>query len=115
MKFLPLTRQVELEESNPENLVIASTGDLFYRKGNDLFYVVNSSGQRRRVYMPRKSFALKYRNQAWYFKTEENAIIFENEYEIWKKTGSGYNSKGWQYLSNKSLDGVNTVTPAEEE
>lgn len=104
MRFLPLTRQVELEESNPENLVTASTGDLFYRKGNDLFYVVKPNGQRDRVYIPRKSFALKYRNQAWYFHTDENSIIFENVCEIWKKTGAGHNSKGWQYLSNKSLD-----------
>ena len=103
MRFLPLTRQVELEESNPEKLIKASAGEFFYRRGNDLFYIVYPNGSRKQVYIPRKSFALKYRNQPWFLSIADDLIVFENTYEIWQKTG-GFDSIGWKYISNKSLD-----------
>jgi hypothetical protein len=107
MKFLPLTRQVQLENSNPEILVRASRGTYFYRVGNDLFYSINEiSGSLKRIEVSKKSFALKYRNQPWYATIVDELIVFENTYELWKKTGSGYNSKGWTFISNRALNSV---------
>jgi hypothetical protein len=104
MRFLPLTREVQLEESNPEKLIDASRGTYFYRSGNDLFYTIDGSGKRTKVFIPRKSFALKYKNQMWYTTISDDLIVFENEHELWQKTGDGYNSIGWKFISNKSLD-----------
>jgi hypothetical protein len=106
MRFLPLTREIQLEESNPEKLIEASKGAYFYRSGNDIFYTIDNNGKRNRILLPRKSFALKYHNKPWYETIVDELIVFENTYELWKKTGSGYNSKGWTFISNRTLNSV---------
>ncbi len=106
MRYLPLTRQVELELSSPEKLIAASPGTYFYRVGNDLFYLVDGS-TRTRIGVVKKSFAINYQNQAWYSTVSDNLIIFANPYELWKKTGSGYNTTGWTYVSDQSLNAAN--------
>jgi hypothetical protein len=103
MKFLPLTRQVQLENSNPEKLVDASPGTYFYRVGNDLFYLI-VNGERRRIEFSKRGFALKYQNQPWFPTIQESDIIFENGYEIWQKTGNKTGKIGWTFISYKSLD-----------
>ena len=103
MKFLPLTRQVQLENSNPERLVAASTGTYFYRVGNDLFYLI-VNGERKRIELSNQSFALKYQNQTWFPAIQASDIVFQYDHELWQKTGDRYNSTGWVFISNKSLD-----------
>ena len=103
MKFLPLTRQVQLENSSPERLVAASTGTYFYRLGNDLFYLI-VNGDRRRIELSKRSFALKYQNQTWFPAIQDYDIIFETVHELWQKTGNKNDTVGWVFISNKSLD-----------
>ena len=103
MRFLPSTRQVQLAESSPEKLIEASKGTYFYRSGNDIFFIIDKTGKRTKVAIPRKTFALKYYNQPWYETIADYLIVFEKTYELWQKTGNGYNSIGWTFVSNKSL------------
>ena len=60
MRFLPLTRQVQLEESSPEKLIYASPNTLFYRVGDDVFYLIKDNAFER-IEVSKKSFALKYK------------------------------------------------------
>lgn len=99
MKFLPLTRQVELDNSNPEKLVLASKGTYFYRNGNNLFYLIKNNIATR-IEVLKRGFATKYRNEIWYPTVNDSSIVFSNQYEIWEKTGQGYNSSGWTFISN---------------
>ena len=85
MKFLPLTRQVQLENSNPERLVAASTGTYFYRVGNDLFYLI-ANGEYTRLELSKRGFALKYQNQAWFPTIRDGDIVFQYDHELWQKT-----------------------------
>jgi hypothetical protein len=97
MRFLPTTRQVELDQSNPEGLVYAISGTIFYRDGNNLFYLINN-GTRQRIDVSKKSFTLKYKNQIWYATIEDNSIVFAHPYEMWVKRGP-YSSTGWKFVS----------------
>lgn len=103
MKFLPLTRQVQLENSSPERLVGALPGTYFYRIGNDLFYLI-LNGERRRIECSKKSFALKYRKETWYATIKDSDIIFENSTELWQKTGDNADTIGWTFISYKALE-----------
>lgn len=117
MRFLPLTRQVELDQSNPEGIVAASSGVLFFRQGNDKFYLIDSSNVLKRIDVSKKAFALKYQNQVWYPTVKDEDIIFPNQYEIWLKNGASYGTTNWQflgyynYLTDKLPDIVPTPTP----
>jgi len=103
MKFLPLTRQVQLENSNPERLVTASTGTYFYRVGNDLFYLI-VKGERRRIELSKRGFALKYQNKIWFPTIRDHYIVFETAHELWQKTKDDTATDGWTFISYKSLD-----------
>lgn len=103
MKFLPLTRQVQLENSSPERLVGALPGTYFYRIGNDLFYLI-LNGERRRIEMSKRGFALKYQNETWYPTIKDSNIVFENANELWQKTGNNAGTIGWTFISYKSLE-----------
>lgn len=102
MRFLPLTRQVELDKANPEKIISASVGTYFYRHGNDLFYLIKN-GVRERIDVPRRSFTLAYQNEPWYLTVQNRDIIFSEPHELWIKEGSGNNAVGWTFLSYKSL------------
>ena len=107
MNYSPITRQVELDLSNPENAIVAGLGDYFYRDGNNLFYTLRDvTGPKIRITVLKKIFALAYQNEFWYQTITDDLIIFTNQYELWQKTGSGYNSDGWTYISNRSLSVV---------
>lgn len=113
MRFLPLTRQVELELSNPEKVVSASPGTFFYRKGNSLFFSVSRDfSSRERIEISKRRFAtLKYQNEIWYATVKDVDIIFENEYEIWQKTGNTFGNTGWVYISNKKIETLMGPSP----
>ena len=103
MRFLPTTRQVELDYSNPEGLITASRGTYFYRIGNDLFYLI-SGNTRTRIDVFKRNFAIKYNNQIWFPTITDKSIVFVNQYELWQKTGNGYNNNGWKYVSNEPIE-----------
>ena len=102
MKILPLTKQVQLENSSPERFISASTGTYFYRVGNDLFYLI-VNGDRRRIELSNRGFALKYQNQAWFPTILDSDIVFQYDHELWQKTGNKTGTIGWTFVSNKSL------------
>ncbi len=102
MRFLPLTRQVELDNANPEKVISAFPGTYFYRSGNDLFYLI-TNGIHQRIDLKKRSFTLAYQNQPWFPTIENNNIVFSEPYELWIKKGSGNNAVGWKFVSYKSL------------
>ncbi len=103
MRFLPLTRQVELSQSSPEGLVFALPGTFFYRRGNDHFFLVDRNYLFSRVDVSKRAFALKYQNQVWYSTAKDEDIIFTNPYEIWQKSGD-YSNYGWKFISYSKLE-----------
>lgn len=102
MRFLPLTRQIELDSSNPEKVISAFAGTYFYRSGNDLFYLIKD-GVYKRLDLKKRSFALAYQNETWFPNAKNENIIFSQPYELWIKDGSGNNAVGWKFVSYKSL------------
>jgi hypothetical protein len=96
MKFLPLTRQLELEQSSPESIVSATAGTFFYRKGNDLFFFVNS-GVFTRIEVSKKAMLIKLKPVNAYTSLTEENIVFATPNEIWQKTGV-YGSSGWKFI-----------------
>lgn len=102
MRFLPLTRQVELDYANPEKVITAFQGTFFYRSGNDLFYLIRN-GVYERIPVTKRSFALEYSNEAWFPTIQNNSIVFSQPYELWTKEGDGNNAIGWKFLSYKPL------------
>jgi len=102
MKIITLTQQVQLESSNPERFISASTGTYFYRVGNDLFYLI-TNGEYTRLELSKRGFALKYQNQAWFQTIKDYNIVFQYDHELWQKTGNKTGTIGWTFVSNKSL------------
>lgn len=102
MRFLPLTRQVELDYANPEKIIKAFQGTQFYRAGNEIFYLIRN-GVYERIDVSKRSFTIAYQNEVWYHTIKDRDIIFSQPFEIWVKEGTGYNSSGWKFLSYKSL------------
>jgi len=102
MRFLPLTRQVELEYADPNKIISASPGTYFYRVGNDLFYLIHNN-VRTRIDVSKRSFALAYQNETWFPNVQNSDIVFSEQHELWLKKGSGNNSKNWEFVSYKSL------------
>lgn len=101
MRFLPLTRQVELDYANPEKVISASPGTYFYRSGNDLFYLIRD-GERTRLEVSKRSFTLAYQNQTWFPTITNDAIIFSQPTELWVKKPNSYGSTGWEFVSYKA-------------
>jgi hypothetical protein len=102
MKFSPLTRKIELDQSNPENVIAASGGTYFYRVGNDVFFLIEGA-TRRRIDVPKKKFVAAYSGEIWYATARDSDIVFKYTTELWKKVGYASSMNGWKYVSNKPL------------
>jgi hypothetical protein len=100
MQFLPLTRQAQLDFSDPTGIVVAAPNTQFYRSGNDLFYLIDQKGVRTPILVSKKGFALPYKNQAWFNTITDDLIVFTNPYELWIKRGTTTDAYNWTYLSN---------------
>jgi len=102
MRFLPLTRQVELESANPERIISAFPGTYFYREGNDRFYLIRNNIHQR-IDVKKRSFTLDYQNEIWFPTIQNDSIVFSEPYELWVKKGEGNNAAGWSFVSNNKL------------
>jgi hypothetical protein len=102
MRFLPLTRQLELGIANPEKVISAFPGTYFYRVGNDLFYLIKNN-VRTRIDVRKRSFTLDYQNETWFPTIKNDQIIFSEQYELWIKEGAGNNAIGWKFVSYKGM------------
>jgi hypothetical protein len=102
MRFLPLTRQVELESANPERIISAFPGTYFYREGNDRFYLIRNNIHQR-IDVKKRSFTLDYQNEIWFPTIQNDSIVFSEPYELWIKRGEGNNAVGWKFVSNNTL------------
>ncbi len=102
MRFLPLTRQVELDIANPEKVISGFPGTYFYREGNDRFYLIRDNVHQR-IDVRKRSFTLAYQNETWFPTIQNNDIVFSEPYELWIKQGEGNNAVGWKFLAYKSL------------
>ena len=106
MQFSPLTRKAILDESNPENVIEANKGAFFFRDGDSSFYVIDNNSWKKLEISP-KVFLINYQNNIWYNSIKETDISFSKQNEIWIKTGSGKNSIGWTFYSNKRFKPTN--------
>lgn len=98
---------LNLKESNPEGIVSAKIGQLFYREG-ERFYLVNDDGVlAKELYIPKRRFIgsaseFKYPNSDRKFHTfssvpESYEVQFLRPREVWgKETDSGDNT-GWRF------------------
>jgi len=102
MRFLPLTRQVELDIANPEKVISGFPGAYFYREGNDRFYLIRNNVYQR-IDIKKRSFTLAYQNQTWFPNIQNYNIVFSEPYELWIKQGDGNNAIGWKFVAYKSL------------
>ena len=109
MQINPVTQLVELDNANPETVVIAPVGSTFYREG-DIFYIstpVNPTPTR--IEVSKKSLAYKLSTQAWYSSSPEYRFIYLNQYESWYKQ-SGNGSTGWIFTGNQPIVTNYTIT-----
>ncbi len=102
MRFLLLTRQVELDFANPEKVISGFPGTYFYREGNERFYLIRNNVHQR-IDVKKRSFTLAYRNETWFPTIQNNDIVFSKPYELWIKQGEGNNAVGWKFIAYKSL------------
>jgi hypothetical protein len=110
MRFLPLTRQVELDIANPEKVISAFPGTYFYREGNDRFYLIRNNVHQR-IDVKKRSFTLAYQNETWFNTIQNKDIVFSETYELWIKQGEGNNAVGWKFVSNKKFGIIGEVQP----
>jgi hypothetical protein len=110
MRFLPLTRQVELDIANPEKVISAFPGTYFYREGNDRFYLIRNNVHQR-IDVRKRSFTLEYQNETWFNTIQNKDIVFSETYELWIKQGEGNNAVGWKFVSNKKFGIIGEVQP----
>lgn len=89
----------ELPESSPENVIAAPKGSVFTRVGENFYLTTN--GILTKLNLPKKSFALKYKNEVWYEGLKNEIITFKTNGETWRKI-SGTGKKGWAKISNKT-------------
>ena len=88
-----------LKQSSPENIIVAPKGSIFTRQGDKFFLI--SDGSRNRLSLPKKSFAVQYKNEIWYPTLKEETIEFETTGETWLKT-NGSGKTGWTKVASKS-------------
>lgn len=97
-----------LKDSDPENIIKAPKGSIFYRIEQNFYLTKNGSTERIQVL--KKTFASKYRNNPAWFSIKEDIITFENYIEYYVKESEGENSAGWKLVySQKSFDSVDSV------
>ena len=101
----------QLPYSNPENIISAAPGSVFFRDG-DKFYIEINGTLTAINNVNKKSFAIHYKDlpQLEYFN--EELITFSKPRERWIKTGTTTGKTGWKYLNDKdSFSFATTVTP----
>jgi hypothetical protein len=83
--------------SNPNNVVTANIGSLFYRLGSQTFRMIDGTTG--------KDVELNV-NAAAFLRTKYNPVFYRNysfefssKYETWIKISGDGTSKGWQYVS----------------
>ena len=93
--------RVTLDFSNPNNIVSATTGNMFYRKG-DSFYLVDSKG----IYSLAINKRLFVLNHPVYSRVRippnRMDVAFSKTQELWAKVGTGTNKSGWKFMGIKA-------------
>ena len=107
-----MTYKITLDYTDPKNIVAASKGDYFYRKG-DSYYLLTSRGMTS-LRISRKSFVVndpKYKTTRSIKTLKEYDIGFAKKEELWVKTGSGLNKHGWAFSGTGSPLMLNAFVP----
>lgn len=93
--------RITLDFSNPNNIITASTGNMFYRRG-DSFYLIDSKG----IYSLSINKRLFVLNHPVYSRSrippDQFNILFSKPQELWAKVGSGRNKTGWKFMGIKA-------------
>lgn len=101
----------ELKQSSPENLVAAPVGSIFTRLGEKFF--LTSNGERTRINLPKKSFAVQYQDEVLLSSLTEDGITFKTNGETWRKV-SGTGKKGWKQISTNKSTNATSISPIEQ-
>jgi hypothetical protein len=94
-----MTTPQQLPYSNPENIVSAAPGAIFYRDGEKFSLEYNNTITE--LNLTKKSFANNYRDQFWFDSLKEESISFVKSRESWIKTGTATGKTGWEYIGDK--------------
>ena len=85
--------------SNPNYLVAASIGSLFYRSGNSIFRMIDGRfGQDIPLNVSAPVFVRKKYNPNFY---KNRSFEFSTEYETWIKISGDNTTTGWQYVASQ--------------
>lgn len=102
----------QFDYSSPEGVVLASKGSIFFREGNNRFFL-SSGGVLRELDINIKAYLYYSYNEPWFPNLQEKYITFSRPYESWMKTGEGENKTGWTFLgyTNSFVRVVEAPTP----
>lgn len=92
----------QLPYSNPENIVSASPGQIFYRSDDNKFYL-QTNGLFVEQFLTKKAFTVNYSDDISFQNLDESLITFEKPRELWIKGGSSTGKTGWIYINNKNI------------
>ena len=84
MRYVVETNQVEFDSSNPNGVVSAPIGTLFYRNGKT--YYTSFRGTLKRVDIPSRSFGMENIYRIWFPTIREKDITFSHPQELWYKS-----------------------------
>lgn len=104
--------RLTLDYTSPENLVTASNGNMFYRRGESLF-IIDARGINS-LSISKRSFLLNhpiYKRTAGKIPLDRYDIFYSKPQELWVKTG-GTGKTGWKFAGVKSPVLPKPVIPA---
>lgn len=89
----------QLPLSNPENIISAAPGAVFFRDGDRFFLETN--GTPEEIQVNKKSFGIHYRNEINFESLRDETVTFAKQSERWIKTGTIVGKTGWRFFSDK--------------
>lgn len=90
----------QLPLSNPENIISAAPGSVFFRDGDRFFLETNGTSQE--IQVNKKSFGIHYRSEINFESLRDETVTFAKESERWIKTGTSVGKTGWRFFSDKN-------------
>lgn len=106
----PITQFIVLDNSSPENVIVAEQGTYLYRDGDSFVLVLPNDGGFVPIPTSKKALAYQYYNQGWYPAIQDFRLTYAHGQEIWYKNSGGGNT-GWQFVSFDQSIGIIIAPP----